>query len=448
MAALAPRLRWGGRDRRVGLLVLSGLVAFVGSIYLIALGLGGLVGEEGTPSVGLSVIATAIVALGFEPVRKRLQRMANWALHGTASSPDDVLRRFSETATGRYDGDEIPAEMSKLLAEGTGARWAQVWLVVADRLSLSATWPVEADAVEEPPDPSDPMDHTRDAVGPRRRSLAVRQDGELLGVLRLEEHDDRPLTTVEERLFAGLAAQAGLVLRSVRLRAELAYQLEQLSDRADELQRSRRRLISAHDDERTKLERDIHDGAQQHLVALTVNLRLALNLLAKSSERAARLLEEQAGAAEVALETLEQLSRGIYPRRLIDEGLAAALRSVTAASTLQVSIVDRSAGRPAPDVEAALYFCCLEALQNTAKHANAEWATVEVDVALDGAVQLVIEDDGRGFDPDRVRLGAGLANIRDRVDAVGGSLDLRSAPRAGTRLEIRVPARRPAAVVD
>jgi len=430
------------------LLVLSGLVAFVGSTYLIALGLGGLFGEEGTPSVGLSVIATAVVALGFEPVRTRLDRMANWALHGTPSSPDDVLRRFSETATGQYDGDEIPAEMAKLLAEGTGARWAQVWLVVAERMSLSATWPAGSAAVAEPPDPFDPMDGTRDASGPRRRALAVRQDGELLGVLRLEEHEGRPLTSVEERLFAGLAAQAGLVLRSVRLRAELAHRLEQLSERADELQRSRRRLISAHDDERTRLERDIHDGAQQHLVALTVNLRLALNLLAKSEERAARLLDEQASAAEVALETLEQLSRGIYPHRLIDEGLGAALRSATAASTLQVTVEFRSAGRPAPDVEAALYFCCLEALQNTAKHAEAEQARVEIDVAADGATQLVIEDDGRGFDPDQVRPGAGLANIRDRVDAVDGSLELHSAPNAGTRLEIRVPARQPARVVD
>ena len=427
------------------MLVLSGLVAFVGSVYLVALGIGDLLGDDGAPSVGLSVIATAVVALAFEPVRTRLQGMANWALHGAPASPDDVLRRFSETATGQYGGDEIPARMSKLLAEGTGARWAQVWLVVADRLTLSATWPSSAAADAEPPDPTA---GARDASGPGRRAMAVRHDDELLGVLRLQERDGRPLTSIEERLFAGLAAQAGLVLRAVRLRAELAHRLAELTERADELRRSRRRLISAQDDERTRLERDIHDGAQQHLVALTVNLRLALSILTRSPERAARLLGEQVVAAEAAVETLEQLSHGIYPRRLIDEGLAAALRAATASGALQVTVAERSSGwRPSADVEAALYFCCLEALQNAAKHADAERVYVEIDVDSDGAVGLLVEDDGCGFDPGTARTGSGLANMRDRIDAVGGRLELRSAPGEGARLEVRVPARRSAMVV-
>jgi signal transduction histidine kinase len=373
-----------------------------------------------------------------EPVRARLHRIANWSLHGSPSSPNDVLRRFSETAAGQYDGDEIPARMSKLLAEATGAEWAQVWLVVAGRLSLSATWPSVAVAVDELPDLTG---DSHDASGPDCRALAVRHDGELLGVLRLQAHASRPLTSVEERLFAGLAAQAGLVLRAVRLRAELAHRLAELSERADELQRSRRRLISAHDDERTKLERDIHDGAQQHLVALTVNLRLAHTLLKRSPERAARVLAEQTVAAETALATLQELSRGIYPRRLVDEGLAAALREATASGPLRVVVSTRSTARPPIDVETALYFCCLEALQNAAKHADATWAHVEIDVRSNGEVRLSIQDDGRGFVADEVRTGAGLANMRDRVDAVGGVLELRSEPGHGTRLDIRVPAR-------
>jgi signal transduction histidine kinase len=425
------------------MLVLSGMTTFVGATYLAALGLGTLLGDEGAPSVGLSVIATAVVALAFEPVRAALLRRTNQALHGGSAAPEDVLRRLSETS-GKDDGDEIPERMSMLLAEGTGAQWAQVWLVVAGRLSLAATWPGSAVAAAEPPEPTE---GARDASGAGRRALAVRHDGELLGVLRLEEPDGRPLTSIEERLFAGLAAQAGLVLRGVRLRADLAHRLVELSDRAAELRRSRRRLISAHDDERTRLERDIHDGAQQHLVALTVNLRLAHTLLARAPERAARMLEEQAVAAGAALETVEQLSRGIYPRRLTDNGLASALRAVTANGPVRVIVSERSTQRAPPDVEAALYFCCLEALQNAAKHAEATRARVDIDVAAEGEIRLAVEDDGRGFDPRQVRMGSGLTNMRDRIDAVGGSLELRSAPRSGARLDIHVPARRPQLVV-
>ena len=134
------------------------------------------------------------------------------------------------------------------------------------------------------------------------------------------------LTAVEERLFAGLAAQAGLVLRLVGLRAELEDRHEELVARADELKASRERLIETQDAERRRLERDIHDGAQQHLVALTVNLRLAQTIAARSPERVASVLAEQADAARVAIETLSSLSRGIYPRLLADEGLVPALR--------------------------------------------------------------------------------------------------------------------------
>jgi signal transduction histidine kinase len=419
---------------------LSGLALFVGLVYgVVVLGVGALIGDQHRPSLGLSVIATAVVGLGFGPVQARLERRVNEMLHGNPSSPYEVLSQFSETIAGRYDGAEIPGRMAKLLADGTDARWAQVWLVVSGRLTLAATWPSSEPAALEPPEPAD---DAHDASGPGRRALPVRHDGQLLGVLRLEGRGHRPMTSVEKRLFVDLAAQAGLVLRAVRLRAELSQRLAELSERADELQRSRRRLISAHDNERARLERDIHDGAQQHLVALSVHLRLALTWVAKSPTRASQLLEEQAVAAETSIETLDQLSRGLYPRRLIDDGLAAALRGATSKGPLAVAVFDRSTGRLPADVEAALYFCCLEALQNSAKHADASRVGVEIDVAADGETRLVVEDDGRGFDPDRVRMGAGLANIRDRIDAVGGRLDLDARPGAGARLDIRVPKRR------
>ena len=183
-------------------------------------------------------------------------------------------------------------------------------------------------------------------TGEGLRALPVRHGGQLLGVLRLQERPGLALTAVEERLFAGLAAQAGLVLRLVGLRAELEDRRAELLARAEELKASRERLIETQDAERRRLERDIHDGAQQHLVALTVNLRLAQTIVGRSPERPLAVLSEQAVAADVAIETLSSLSRGIYPRLLADEGLVAALRSAVAGSAIPVTIDTAGAGTP------------------------------------------------------------------------------------------------------
>jgi signal transduction histidine kinase len=322
--------------------------------------------------------------------------------------------------------------MSMLLAEGTGAQWAQVWLNVSGQLTLAATWPAIADCERTPPDP---RPDARDASSPGRRAVAVRHGAELLGILRLQERAGLALTSVEEQLFIGLAAQAGLAMRLVALRAELERRHAQLVARADDLRASRERLIQAQDAERGRLERDLHDGAQQHLVALAVNVRLAQKVVGRSPERAAQLLAEQVDAARDAVETLSSLSRGIYPRALSNEGLVPALRSAVAASAIRVTVEDDGLGRlPAP-VEAALYFCCMEAIQNAAKHSGAESVVVRLGEHAHWS-RLTVADDGAGFDEAEVRSagvgGAGLANMRDRLDAVGGTVTIRSAAGTGT----------------
>ena len=349
-----------------------------------------------------------------------------------AATLDRVLSRFSKAVTGSYASEQLPARMAKVLADGTGAKWAQVWLVVQDRLTLAATWPpADADRVDdEVPGGPEPAG---------RRDQEVRQAGELLGVLRLQERHGQPLTPVEERLFAGLAAQAGLVLHGARLRAELAARLTELSARAEELRVSRERLVDAQDGERRRLERDIHDGAQQHLVALAVNLRLAQTLARRAPERAALVLSQQGDAARATIETLLSLSRGIYPRLLSEEGVVAALRSAAGTSPVPVEVTEHAVGRYAAGVEAALYFCCLEALQNAAKHSGADHVNVHLDGAGDRLL-LTVDDNGTCFDPALVAAGAGLANMRDRVDSVGGDLTLESRPDGGTTLRALVPA--------
>ncbi|TDO52685.1 histidine kinase [Kribbella sp. VKM Ac-2527] len=427
---------WGRRrtirEQLAALLVLGGLVVFVVLVYvLVVLGGGALIDHTSSPHVGLSVLATAVVALGFEPVRSRFEVFTTRLLHGGVQSPYEVLSLFSSALTGSRENDDLPARMAEVLAEGTGAKAAQVWLMVDDQLRLAATWPPAADSSSG----ADDM--------PGRRELPVRQAGELLGVLAVQERENVPLTPVEERLFAGLANQAGLVLRGVRLRAELVHRLAELSTLAEELQLSRQRLVDVQDAERRRLERDIHDGAQQHLVALAVNLRLAHTLAQRSPDRADRLIAEQREAATATIETIISLSRGIYPSLLVDEGLTAALRTAIARNPLPVELVAADLGRYPAGVEAAAYFCALEALQNSAKHSAAK--AIRMDLrGGPGVLEVIVQDDGSGFDLGATHAGAGLANMRDRIESAGGRLTIRTAPSGGTLVAARLPGvRRP-----
>jgi signal transduction histidine kinase len=419
---------------RVGLVVAAALASFVvGTYAVVVLGAGTLLGAG--DSVVLPVVATAVVALGFEPVQRRAERAARALVAGPVSAYD-VLSRFSETVTGGFPTAELPAKMAQLLAEGTGAAWAQVWLTARGRTSLAATWPPGATADTSPPQPgAGGVDSTADG----RRAEVVRHGGHVYGVLRLQEQPGLPLSSVEERLFAGLAAQAGLVLRLVGLQTDLAARRDELATRAAELRASRDRLIATQDAERRRLERDMHDGAQQHLVALAVNLRLAESLAARSPERAVALLHSQASAAREAITTLTDLSRGIYPRPLETDGLVAALRAAVVRSPVPVRVSGSDVGRLPAGVEQALFFVALEALQNAGKHSGA--AAVAVRVERDGAVcRLHVDDDGRGFSPDSTTAGgAGLANMRDRMDAVGGTVTVTSHPGQGTAVTASVP---------
>jgi signal transduction histidine kinase len=422
-----PRLRG---TRRTTAIVWGGLAAFVLLVYVVVvLGGGALIGRTSTPHIALSVLATTMVALGFEPVQTWLETVASRAVHGGRRSPYDVLTRLADAATGSYPSEELPGRMALVLADGTGAEWTQVWLVVRGRLTLAATWPPRAAAE------ASAWDGEFSAPGCRWHS--VRQAGELLGVLRLKERENEPLTPVEERLFAGLANQAGLVLRGVRLRAELSERVAELTERAEELTASRRRLVDTQDAERRRLERDIHDGAQQHLVALAVNLRLAQALTDQSPKRATQVLRGQGEAARETMRILRDLSRGIYPRTLSDDGIVAAVSAAATTSPLRVDVTGR-VGRYPAEVEAAVYFCCLEAMQNSTKHAAATRMSVDLREAGDALI-LVVADDGAGFRRADTVEGEGIANMRDRIETVGGELVVSSVVGEGTTVEARVP---------
>ncbi len=437
MGSLRQWRRPAGRELVAGLLTWVALLGFVVLTYLIVvLGGAGLLGEESSP-LALSVLATAVVALLFDRVQAHAEATVARAVRRGRPMPYEVLRSLSGTLGGSHAVEELPARIAKVLVEGTGATWCQVWVVVDGDPVLAATWPPQAVTRDST--------GTTDALVPGRRSLPVRQGGELLGVIVVQEQDDVPLTTVEERLFAGLADQAGLGLRGARLHTELGLRVAELSARAGDLQRSRERLVDVQDHERRQLERNIHDGAQQHMVALAVNLRLAQTLTTDAPDRARALLAQQRAATTDAIDTLVDLSAGIYPPTLRDDGLTDAIAKASARSIIPVRITSRHVGRYPSAIEAATYFVCLEALQNATKHSRAG----RIEVRLTGEpdqLTLQVEDDGIGFDRSTTPAGAGLTGMGDRVEALGGTLTMRSVPGSGTRVEARLPVPRRAPV--
>jgi signal transduction histidine kinase len=305
-----------------------------------------------------------------------------------------------------------------------------VWLLAGSRLKLAAVHP-EGGGSPAPPDLSDDR-----APAAGRHVRRVRHRGELLGVLVVEEREGERLTPVEEELLDSLAAQAGLVLRNLGLTADLHDQLLDVSARADLLRESRRKVVASEDIERQLLERDIHDGAQQQLVALAVNIRLVQSLLPHSPHQAGELLASLDQSVEHAAADLLEVVSG-RPRLLAQGGLTAALRAAADTSPVSVELVSNGLGRYSAEVELALYFCCLEALQNVAKHAVAHAVLIELH-GDERSVTACVRDDGRGFDVHRSSEG-GLAHMAERIGEVGGTLSIRSNPGDGTTVWAEVP---------
>ncbi len=338
MSAWPPRGRWRSLARGLPehLLVLAGLIAYVGAVYVAIVVVGGrFLGSSDAPSTLLSVVATAIVAVGFEPVRRRLRTWANRLSGRPHPLPYDVLAHFAPDSGA--SAQDTPAWMAKVLAAGVGARRVQVWLLAGGRIRLAAIHPETDSELPAPPELSD------DPV-PGRHVRAVRHRGELLGVLVVEEREGERLTPVEEELLDSLAAQAGLVLRNLGLTADLHDQLVAVSARADLLRESRRKVVASEDAERQLLERDIHDGAQQQLVALAVNIRLVQSLLPNSPRQGAELLESLDQSVQQAAADLLEVVGG-RPRLLAQGGLTAALRAAADTSPVPVELVSSGLGR-------------------------------------------------------------------------------------------------------
>lgn len=422
-------------------LVYGALAAFITGIYVgIVVGVGRLVGQSDHPNIALSIAATAMVAVAFQPVHARVQRFANRLVYGKRATPYEVLSNFAERVAGTYGQEEVPERIVATLADATGAARAQLWLNVGDRMVLSASQP----PTEPGAHVAVPQDQALSIPG-TDVTVAVQHQGELLGALAITKSGGEAVTPADRDLLVDLASQTGVVLRNITLTAELEARLDEISHQAVDLADSRRRIVATQDRERRKLERNLHDGAQQHLVALAVKLRLVKTLAERDPARAEQMLDQLRDELRTALETLRDLGRGVYPRTLTEQGLESALREQAERSPVATTVQADGLRRQPLEIEAALYFCILEALQNISKYSGARSAAVRVE-KQNGAVVFSVSDDGAGFDASSAPRGSGLSNMADRIEALGGELAVHSAPGRGTTVTGKVPAAMPSGV--
>jgi signal transduction histidine kinase len=398
-------------------------VALIAVYAAIVVGIGTLAGYVGGPV--LTVAAAVVIAVLFQPARDRAQLLANRLVYGRRATPYQVLDDFAQNVAGQPDPAATLDRMTALLAAATGATRLDVWIRVGDQLRPQVTWPAgSAQAAPVPLAAGDLPDFGT------ARAVPVRHANELLGALTLVKRPDERVSAADDTLLVQLASQAGLVLRNLRLTAELRATI-------DDLTASRQRLVRAQDEERHRIERNLHDGAQQQLVALSMLLRL-LEDSAEDPGEVKHLAVQLKDGLRAALEDLRALARGIYPPLLAEQGLSAALRAHADRVPVPVLLEADGIGRYRRDTEATAYFCILEALQNVAKYARASRATVEL-ACPDGHLEFRVADDGVGFDAATTTTGTGLQGMADRLAAVGGSLRVRSAPGTGTAIHGRLP---------
>ncbi len=415
-----------------------------------ALATGLLVGGPGAlAAVGLALLVT----LAFQPARARLERVVERIVYQDRRRGYALLMRFGQTLRAATGVGEVAPQLAEVVRSGLGAAWAGVWVHVAAD-GGSALRSVAAAGIDPGPAvlitaetcgrlltrPARPLTGDLPAelrpLWPDRTAAAVIPlvaGEQLVGVLACGQRPGDPLGERDHELLGQLARESALALRNLRLEAQLRERLTQIEEQAEELRRSRQRLVGVQDEERRRIERDLHDGVQQQLVALAARLRRA-TIAAPADARL--LLEQLAPEAEEAVFALQDLARGIFPSLLADQGLAAALRTQAARVPMAIrveaepNLAGRRFGR---ELEAALYFVALEAMANAQKHAPGATVTISLRSADAGrCIALEIHDDGPGLPQRPAPKGTGLQNMKDRLAAAGGELTIDSRPGAGT----------------
>jgi signal transduction histidine kinase len=447
----------GGRVL-VQVAAITGFTVVVAAIYVVVvLGIGTPPHDSSDREIlGLSMLAAAVAAIGFLPARDRLVASATRLVYGAREAPDETLRTFGSRMTRAVPMDELLLQLAESLRKTMALSSAEVYTGAGDVLERAAAVPdtgprsvvvtareraivaragVSGNAWTAVWLPA----RLAGRIQVQVRVAPVSHGGELLGLIIAErpaaadafsEEDDRVLTE--------LARQVGLAVHNARLDTALQTTLDELRKQADELRQSRARVVASGDAERRRVERNLHDGAQQHLVAMAVNLRLARDIITEDPAAAAEMMDELADEVRSTIRELRELAHGIYPPLLADSGLGEALRAAGNRSPLAVGVSADGIGRYTPEIEAAIYFCCLEALQNAAKHAPG----ARVGVRLweeSGGLLFSVSDDGPGFDSATATGGQGFVNMADRLGAIGGTVRWESQPGHGAQVLGTVP---------
>ncbi len=435
----------------------TGLTAVVVAVYLvIVIGLGRTPDDTERTLLVLSMLAAAIASLAYVPARERLAESANRLVYGERHPPDEVLRTWGSRLSRSIPMDELLLQLAESLRKVLVLRRAEIWTGRPDLLELAVAVP-DRQARPLTLGPEEQPVVTRagvtgnawlevwlpalleDRPPSQLRVAPASHSGELLGLLVVERAvDGDHFTEEDDRVLTELARQVGLALHNVQLDSALQESLENLKRANEDLRTSRARIVATGDAERRKIERNLHDGAQQHLVALAVNLRLTKDILADDPAAAAEMLDALGDAVKDTIQELRDLAHGIYPPLLMDAGLAEALRAAANRSPLPVTVAADGIGRYSSELEAAVYFCCLEALQNAAKHAPEANVTIDLREE-DGEVRFDVSDDGPGFDVATATAGHGYVNMSDRLGAIGGTVEWRSAPGAGATISGSIP---------
>lgn len=395
----------------------------IGGAYLgVAAAAGVAAGDRGPLAVAVGVTIMAMAA--FQPLRQRLQQAASRRLLGERLTRYEVVARMGETLEHAFDPTELAPGVAAAVRDALGLTWA--------RLSLKTAPHDEVVAV------------AGEAGADASMEIPLAHGDNEVGTLECGPKIEGFLTDEDRELVQTLARQVSLAIHNAGLAGQLSSRLEVIEAQARELRDSRTRIVRAQHDERRRIERNIHDGVQQQIVALLATVRLTRNQLAREPALAdASLAEVQAEAAQL-LEDLRELSQGIHPSVLIDSGLLSAIESKVARLPIGVTI-DAPPGlrdeRFPDEIEGVAYFVVSEALTNILKHASAASACVRLS-AHNGILEVEVGDDGVGFDPPSTT-GSGLTGLSDRVEAVGGRLRVDSAPGRGTRLAVTLPTQPP-----
>jgi len=406
-------------------MVYRALWLLIAVVYVAAAAALGLIAGQHLP-VEAAVLLVAAAALLFQPAQRRLERLADRWVFGDRLDGYEVLTRFGAMLESSPGPADLLPRLAAAIRDGLGLQWARVRLDVE---AAGGSLPMTGAAGLEPGDAPEaalivPLIHA----------------GTVFGRIECGDRRDGPLLEEDRRLLANLAGQAAAAARNLHLAAELSDRLDLIRRQATELTASRARVAQTQDAERQRIQRDLHDGVQQDLVALTANLALARERLRRGDPRADGSLAELQRDMRELIGQLRDFAHAIHPPVLADQGLLEAIEAQAARMPLEVVIEADPALRgvryPA-QVETATWYVVSEALTNAVKHAQARRVLVAL-AQPDGHLAVEIRDDGCGFDQATVR-GLGLASLADRVAIVDGALRIDSSPGRGTTLRAEVP---------